>query len=125
MVGSIVRVNADRTRVRTLPASRSSAVANLAMYTPLSVVAGSGRWYRVSLPDGAMGFVETRFVESTDQPIRSELVAAGALLRTSPKHTAAATDSLVAGQQVPVLGAYGGFLLVQAPSGRAGWLVLD
>lgn len=72
-----------------------------------------------------MGFVEARFVESVDEPIRSELVATGALLRTAPMSTAAATDSLVAGQQVPVLGAFGEFLLVQAPSGRAGWLVLD
>jgi len=124
-IGSIVRANADRTRVRMSPAARSTAVANLARHTPLSVVAGSGRWYRVSLPDGAMGFVEARFVELADQPIRNELVATGALLRTSPMPTAAATDSLVAGQQVPVLGAYGSFLLVQAPSGRAGWLVLE
>lgn len=125
LVGSVVRANADRTRIRALPAARSSAVASLQRHTPLSVVAGSGRWYRVALPDGATGFVEVRFVESTDQPIRSELVATGALLRTSPTATAAATDSLVAGQQVPVLGAYGNFLLVQAPSGRSGWLVLD
>jgi murein DD-endopeptidase MepM/ murein hydrolase activator NlpD len=125
VVGSIVRASADRTRIRVLPASRSSAVASLDRHTPLSVVAGSGRWYRVSLPDGAVGFVEARFVESVDEPIRSELVATGALLRTSPMPSAAATDSLVAGQQVPVLGAFGEFLLVQAPSGRAGWLVLD
>jgi murein DD-endopeptidase MepM/ murein hydrolase activator NlpD len=125
VIGSTMRVNADRTRVRVLPASRSNAVASVARHTPLSVVAGSGRWYRVSLPDGAIGFVEARFLESADQPIRSELLATGTLLRTSPMLTAAATDSLVAGQQVPVLGAYGDFLLVQAPSGRAGWLVID
>ena len=125
VIGSFVRASVDRTRVRVLPASRSSAIASLERHTPLSVVAGSGRWYRVALPDGAMGFVEARFVESVQQPIRSELVATGALLRTSPTPTAAATDSLIAGQQVPVLGAYGDFLFVQAPSGRAGWLVLD
>jgi hypothetical protein len=72
-----------------------------------------------------VGFVEARFVESVDEPIGSELVATGALLRTSPIPTASATDSLVAGQQVPVLGAFGEFLFVQAPSGRAGWLLLD
>jgi len=125
LIGSVMRASADRIRVRALPAARSRAVANLARHTPLSVVAGSGSWYRVSTPDGTMGFVEARFIESADQPIRSELLATGALMRTSPKTTAAATDSLVAGQQVPVFGAYGDFLFVQAPSGRAGWLVLD
>lgn len=125
LVGSIVRASADRTRVRTSPRARSTAVANLDRHTPLSVVAGSGRWYRVALPDGTAGFVEARFIEPVDQPIRSELLASGALLRTSPEPTAAATDSLVAGQQVPVLGTYGEFLFVQAPSGRSGWLAFD
>jgi murein DD-endopeptidase MepM/ murein hydrolase activator NlpD len=125
LLGSVVRANADRTRVRVAPGARSTAVANLARHTPLSVVAGIGRWYRVSLPDGSSGFVESRFVEPTNRPIRSELLATGTLLRESPMPTAAATDSLVAGQQVPVLGTYREFLFVQAPSGRAGWLVLD
>ena len=125
LIGTIVRASTDRTRVRVLPAARSRAVANLTLHTPLSVVAGSGRWYRVSLPDGTMGFVEARFIEPANQPIRSQLLVTGALLRTSPMPTATATDSLVAGQQVPVLGTYGNFLFVQAPSGRAGWLVLD
>ncbi len=125
LVGSVVRASADRTRVRVAPGARSTAVANLARHTPLSVVAGIGRWYRVSLPDGTNGFVESRFVEPAHQPIRSELLATGALIRESPMPTAAATDSLEAGQQVPVLGTYGEFLFVQAPSGRAGWLFLD
>ncbi len=125
LIGSVVRASADRTRIRTLPAARSRAVANVERHTPLSVIAGVGRWFRVSLPDGSSGFVESRYVEPANQPIRSELVANGALLRESPIPTAAATDSVVAGQQVHVLGTFGGSLLVQAPSGRAGWLVLD
>ncbi len=125
LIGSFVRVSAERTRIRIAPGARSNAMASLARHTPLSVVAGIGRWYRVALPDGTSGFVESRFIEPVSQPIGSELVAAGALLREAPLPTAAATDSLVAGQQVPVLGSYGGVLFVQAPSGRAGWLVLD
>jgi SH3-like domain-containing protein len=125
IIGSVARANANRTRVRVAPAARSRPVANLEQHTPLSVIAGVGNWYRVSLPDGSNGFVESRFVEPASQPIRSEMVANGALLRESPLPSAAATDSVVAGQQVPVLGAFGGFLLVQAPSGRSGWLVLD
>jgi len=124
-IGSVMRASADRTGVRVLPTARSARVADLAKHTPMEVVAGSGQWYRVSLPDGTIGFVEARFVEPADQPIRSELVASGALVRELPMYTAAATDSLVAGQQVPVLGAFGDFLFVQAPSGRSGWLVLD
>jgi len=125
LIGSIVRASVNRTRVREQPAARARAVANLDLHTPLTVIAGSGRWYRVATPDGNQGFVETRLVEPAGTPIRSEIVAAGTLLRRSPIFDSVATDSLQAGQQVPVLGAYGDFLLVQAPSGRAGWLVFD
>lgn len=125
LIGQIVRANRDRTRVRVSPQARSSIVVDLERHTPLTVVAGVGRWYRVSLPDGNTGFVEGRFVEPADQPIRSEVMANGALLRSGPAPTAAPTDSIPAGQHVPVLGAYGQFLFVQAPSGRAGWLALD
>ncbi len=125
LVGTVVRARSERARVRLLPAARSSALATLVRHTPVTVIAGTGRWYRVLLPNGTIGFVETRFVEPADRPIRSELLATGAVLRSSPIHTATATDSLIAGQEVPVLGTYGEFLFVQAPSGRAGWLVLE
>ena len=125
LIGGFMRARADHTKVRVLPAAGARAVADLAMHTPLSVVAGTGRWYRVSLPNGTAGFVDARNVEPADRPIRTALLATGTLLRKSPESTAAATDSLVTGQQVTVLGSYGNTLFVRAPSGRSGWLVID
>ena len=125
MIGSMARVSRNRTAVRAGPMARSPLVAELTLHTLLSVEAGSGEWYRVLLPDGTKGYVPAGFTEPVDRPIRSELLADGALIRSQPVPTGAPLDSLVAGQQVPVLGTYGGHLFVQSPSGRAGWLVLD
>jgi len=122
LIGNLARVMRNRTRVRSLPHSRSPIIAELPLHTPMRVQAGSAGWYRVSIPDGRVGFVAVSLAESLSAPIRSQLLANGAVIRAEPLPTAAAMDSVLAGAEVPVLGSYGDFLYVQGPSGRAGWM---
>jgi murein DD-endopeptidase MepM/ murein hydrolase activator NlpD len=124
LIGKLVRVNRAGSRIRELPTTRSSIVAELSLHTPLQVEAGTGAWYRVTLPDGSFGFVAEWLTEPLDSPIRSELVASAATLLTDPASTAVAVDSVAAGVEVPVLGAFEEFLFVKGPSGRVGWLSL-
>ncbi|UCD25293.1 MAG: M23 family metallopeptidase [Gemmatimonadota bacterium] len=125
LVGGLARVARGVARVREEPRSRSRVLAELPVHTPLRILGGTGGWYRVNLPDGTLGFVAANLTEPADRPIRSEVVAEGGVLRSEPESTADPVESLSAGSEVPVLGAYRGFLYVQAPSGRAGWLSLD
>jgi murein DD-endopeptidase MepM/ murein hydrolase activator NlpD len=125
VIGTLVRVNRDRTRVRAQPSPRSRVMTELSLHTPVQVKAGSGGWYRIALPDGTTGFVAASLAEAMDNPIGSEVVASGGVLLTEPGPTAVAMDSVAAGQEVPVLGSFGDFLYVQSPSGRAGWLTFN
>jgi hypothetical protein len=120
LIGKFVRVNRDGSRIRALPTTRSSILAELELHTPLQVEAGTGVWYRVILPDGTIGFVAERLTEPLDSPIRSETVASAATLLTDPASTAVAVDSVAAGAEVAVLGAFEEFLFVRGPSGRFG-----
>lgn len=122
LIGRLVRVTRDGARVRALPTTRSSILAELPLHTPVQVDAGTGAWYRVTAPDGSTGFVAARLTEPADSPIRSEVVAGGAMLLTDPASTAVALESVAAGAEVPVLGTYEEYLFVQGPSGRVGWL---
>lgn len=122
LIGGLARVTLDGARVRALPTTRSNMLAELPLHTPMRVEAGTGAWYRVITPDGTSGFVAARLTEPADSPIRSELVAGGALLLTDPASNAVALESVAAGAELPVLGAYDEFLLVQGPSGKKGWL---
>jgi len=124
MIGKLARVSRDRARVRSLPDTRSPVVAELPVYTPIQIAAGSGGWYRVSLPDGSTGFVAAQLTESIGQPIRSAVIADGGVLLSQPQAAADQIEDLAAGSEVPVLGTYGRFMLVQSPSGLAGWLSL-
>jgi murein DD-endopeptidase MepM/ murein hydrolase activator NlpD len=122
LIGGLARVTRDGARVRALPTTRSSMLAELPLHTPLQVEAGTGAWYRVLTPHGTVGFVAARLTEPADSPIRSTLVADGALLLSDPAATAVAVEVVAAGAQVPVLGAHEEFLFVQGPGGRVGWL---
>lgn len=122
LIDRLVRVNRAGSRIRALPTTRSSILAELELHTRLEVEAGTGAWYRVTLPDRTTGFVAVRLTESADSPIRRELLAGAAVLLTDPDSTALAVENVAAGAEVPVLGAFGEFLFVEGPSGRAGWL---
>ena len=122
LIGKLVRVNRDGSRIRALPTTRSIILAELELHTPLQVEAGTGAWYRVTLPDGTIGFVAQRLTESLDSPIRSEMVASATTLLTDPAPTGVAVDDIAAGAEVPVLAEFEEFLFVKGPSGRVGWL---
>jgi murein DD-endopeptidase MepM/ murein hydrolase activator NlpD len=122
LIGGLARVIRDGARVRGLPTTRSDVLTELPLHTPLRVEAGTGSWYRVLTPDGMVGFVAARLTEAADSPIRSTLVADGALLLTDPSSTALAFEAVAPGTEVPVLGAHEEFLFVEGPGGKVGWL---
>jgi len=125
MIGQLARISGSRVSLRQHPTGSSQRLADLRLHTPVRILAGSGSWYRVNLPDGTLGFVAAGLIEPAREPIRSELVAHGGVMRSQPESGADRVESLTAGSEVPVLGAYAGFLYVKSPSGRAGWLSFD
>jgi murein DD-endopeptidase MepM/ murein hydrolase activator NlpD len=122
LIGGLARVTRDGARMRALPSTRSSTLAELPLHTPLQVEAGTGAWYRVLTPDGTAGFMAASLTEAADSPIRSTLVTDGAPLLSDPAATAVPVEIVAAGAEVPVLGSYEEFLLVRGPGGRMGWL---
>ncbi len=70
----------------------------------------------------------TRFqgaqVPAGGRPLRNAELTDGGVLLDRPVASGAVVDSLGLGGHVFVLGSFGGFLYVQSPHGRAGWVVL-
>jgi murein DD-endopeptidase MepM/ murein hydrolase activator NlpD len=69
LVGGRARVVASGTRMRTGPSVSAPTMGDLGQFTPLDILAGSGRWYLVRLPDGREGFVALSAAEALDPPI--------------------------------------------------------
>jgi murein DD-endopeptidase MepM/ murein hydrolase activator NlpD len=121
-VGGWARNTIDGLRLRESPRRTGSVLGELARSTPMLVVGGAGSWYRVLLPDGAMGFVTAASLEPASQALRNTSLSDGGLLLESPLATSAVRDSVGPGSQVEVLGEFGEFLFVRASKGLAGWL---
>ncbi|MEQ1855271.1 MAG: M23 family metallopeptidase [Longimicrobiales bacterium] len=121
-LGEWVRLENEGTRLRAAPETDAPVLAELEQFTPLRVLGGSGEFYRVRLPDGALGYVAARLTEPVDQPLMSRVARSGDAVRTQPRAEAPLVASLDAGASVPVLGRYAGFLYVATPGGHLGWL---
>lgn len=125
LIGQWTRTAAHPVPVYLAAHDRAPVLRELSRHTPLRVEAAAGRWFRVRLPDGSTGFVPGPLTEPLDRPIASERLGATMPVRTRPAPAAVPIDDLAAGSDIPVLGRFGDFLFVRAPSGRHGWLAFD
>jgi murein DD-endopeptidase MepM/ murein hydrolase activator NlpD len=120
LVGRWARLGRAGAVVRSRPRAAAPPVDTLPGFTPIGLLAGSGRWYRARLPDGHEGYVAVPETEGLD-PLDTTTVIAGSLLRW-PDPGGAPMDSLSIGDTVPVLGRFGGYALVEWTGGRHGWV---
>jgi len=121
-LGEWVRVRGEEIHLRERPSRRGQVLADLPRHTAVRVMGGVGTWYRVQLPDGSSGFVAGRLTEEMGEPLWLERVAQAQPLQSGPMPGAPVMGQIPDGAEIPVLGTFGGFLYVRAPSGRAGWM---
>ena len=121
-LGEWTRTVSSGIRLRGGPSNRAEVIAELEESTPLRVLAASGSWYRVRLPNGRTGFVAARLTEAVVEPLRSQFIESTSALVSSPSPAAQVMEDMEAGTEVAVLGSYEGYLYVQSPDGSTGWL---
>ncbi|MEM7417544.1 MAG: M23 family metallopeptidase [Gemmatimonadota bacterium] len=121
-LGEWVRVQTDGIRMRDAPSGNGTVLRELGEHTPARVLGASGAYYRVRLPDGAAGYVAARLTESMSEPVAAQRVATPGPLRTAPTPGAPEVARVASGTDVPVLGRFGTFLLIEAPDGARGWI---
>ena len=107
--GATLRSSPDGGRSRAIPVG-----------TALAALGAAGRSYRVSLPDGTIGWVSDASSEPADDAIGS---VRATVVRDRPASPALAIDSLARSSTLPVLARFGDRLLVRTPQGVAGWVV--
>ena len=121
-LGNWVRTAKAKAQLREAPTVNSMLVKEVPQYTAMKVVAGSGNWYHVVMPDGQNGYISAQMTESAGAPIRSKYVLTSAAVHDSPVYSAPVIDILNDESNVSVLGQFEDYLYVQSPSGRTGWM---
>jgi hypothetical protein len=76
----------------------------------------------VRLPDGREGWLQARVAERAERPLRSWVAGADEAVLATPDAVAPVVAHVDAGTELPVLGAFGGYVLVETPGGRRGWV---
>ena len=120
-LGSWARTTQSDIRLRVAPTQRASVIDELPRHTALRVLAGTGDWYRVRLPDGRSGYVAARLTESVDVPVRTEVLSRAVSIQAHPTVTGSRVRTLAPGSPLAVLGRFGDFLFVRDDEGRPGW----
>ncbi len=121
-VGEFARVPGSGVALRSRPSTRATVLSELPQHASFEILAGSGSWYRVRLPDAREGFVPRQRVELMDTPVRLLTVAEGSAILSGPSSVAVAQDTVVPGETVPLLGTYGDYYLVENDKGVLGWV---
>ena len=119
-----IRVPRGTLAERTADAGRLGAWVRMEdrEHTPLRVLGAAGDWYRVRLPDGTGGYVAARLTEPVDGPVETRVASGAEAVQYAPDAGSPVVAELDAGAEVGVLGRFGDYLYVRAPSGQLGWL---
>ena len=124
LVGRWARVAPVGARVRPSPAADAVTLVRLSGDVPVQVLAGVGPWYLVRFPDGTEGYTALADLRPLEA-VRHIAVAMPSELRTAPTAVGVPMDLLEVGTVVPVLGWFGGDVLVRLPDGGQGWIRRD
>jgi murein DD-endopeptidase MepM/ murein hydrolase activator NlpD/SH3-like domain-containing protein len=121
-LGTWARISAKSTTLWLSPDLQSSQLSKLARHTPVYVLGGVKDWYKVSLPDNRVGYLQAKQLENADKPIRVQKVVSTTQILDQPAAEAAFLATVEPGAQLPVLASYGEYLYVKTPEGLLGWI---
>ena len=122
-LGSTMRSRQDGIRLRVAPNTGSSVIRELAAYTPVHVLAASGDYFRVRLPDDVQGYVAARLTEEVSEPLERRTVSG--ITQTAwinPTSNGHPFAELGRGTEVSILGRFDGYFYALDPVGNPVWL---
>ncbi|MCW3107919.1 MAG: hypothetical protein JWQ09_2425, partial [Segetibacter sp.] len=103
------------------PSASGNEIITLEPNTLLKVEAATAGWYKVSLPDGAKGFLASSNVAIARTPVKKVNLKNAQPLLDEPDILAAKKTILAAGQPVSILAAYKDFYFINHNK-EEGWV---
>ena len=123
LLNATARVKRDA-KILIAPLATSKSITMLPANTPLTINAATSIFYKVTLPDGRVGYIENKLVESVS-PLRKLVSKSKTLLFNSPDTSNAVPVAAAnLGDKLEVLGTYKSYVLVRVGD-NSGWMPLQ
>lgn len=125
LAGGLARTRSAEVPVQPAADRRPDPLQRLPRHTALRVLAATGAWLRVVLPDGSGGFVASTSVEPLAGPVATSTAPeprTGLLTPEVPRSPDAVVTLFAPGARLGVLGRFGGYALVETPAGLRVWV---
>ncbi len=110
------------TDIKKGPDLLRDTVAQLTRNTMLRVVGKTGRWYKVWLPDGRIGYADAKNLSTTLSSLKTLTIEQERPLWALPSLDSYAVERLPAKSSVKILGVWQNFFYAEEPNGKRGWL---
>ncbi|MFD2286164.1 peptidoglycan DD-metalloendopeptidase family protein [Pedobacter petrophilus] len=106
------------------PENKSAIVSTLTSGTIINVNSATGNFYKVALPDGNTGFINSKELVQTTKPLQKlKIKSQQEKVYDQPDSLAAVKINLRAGQTVYVLGTFKNYQLISDENAQVGWIV--
>lgn len=105
--------------LRTSPEQAGAVSGKLSSNQVMQVLAATGSWYKVALPDAQEGFIESSLV--SDETYRSLVLKNTAQVLDAPDSATAVKATLPEGSSVKILGGFGGYQYIRYKT-LSGWM---
>jgi len=108
------------------PDNSSAKIQSLLPGTILTIAAANSNWYTVELPNGELGFVQSKSLISTLKPLRKlKLNTKQLALYNTPDSLAAVKKNLVNGMSVELLGNFERYHFIRNVDNETGWITIE
>jgi len=113
--------NTGATSLVASPVKNGTLIEKLPANRVMQVIAATGNWYKVALPDSREGFVDSKAISA--QPYKKQLAKNAIRLLDAPDTTAAVKITIPAGADMDILGEQGAYQFITYGE-QKGWVQL-
>lgn len=120
-LNATMRVDARNAKLYAEPTEKGGIKEALPEGTALRVDAATGNYYKVTLPNGNFGYLNSKTVAAVEVPLRKLTPKAAQALYAQPDSVSPRKTVLAAGKPVNILGSFEAFYLVEDGK-ETGWM---
>ncbi|MBC7827696.1 MAG: M23 family metallopeptidase [Chitinophagaceae bacterium] len=122
LIGKFARNNNSGAMLYDEPKVNSTPGIPIPANTLLQIEAATSSWFKVSLPDGRLGFIKNSIINEAGKPFRTFTLKTSLNLLDKPDSLGAKKTIIPAGENVGILGNFNNYYFIETRQDVTGWI---